>query len=56
MKQITEKTKKAIHFKVIRAETFIKQNGRWHFVLGQGTNFITQAEFDDDTKKHLAKR
>ena len=44
-----------VHFKVIRAETFIKQNGKWYFVLGQGTNFMTQAEFDEYTKAHLVK-
>ena len=36
-----------VHFKVIRAETFIKQNGKWYFVLGQGTNFMTQEKFDE---------
>lgn len=35
-----------VHFKVIRAETFIKQNGKWYFVLGQGTNYMTQEEFE----------
>lgn len=42
-----------VHFKVIRAETFIKQNGKWYFVLGQGTNYMTQAEFDEYTKLHM---
>ncbi|MBC7523355.1 MAG: hypothetical protein H7239_02810 [Flavobacterium sp.] len=31
-----------VYFKVIRAETYIKQKGKWYFVLGQGTNFMTQ--------------
>ena len=41
-----------VHFKVIRAETFIKQNGKWYFVLGQGTNFMTQEEFDEYRRLH----
>ena len=44
-----------VHFKVIRAETFIKQNGKWYFVLGQGTNFMTQEEFDEYRKLHTIK-
>lgn len=44
-----------VHFKVIRAETFIKQNGKWYFVLGQGTNFMTQAEFDEYRRIHTIK-
>lgn len=44
-----------VHFKVIRAETFIKQNGKWYFVLGQGTNFMTQVEFDEYRKLHTIK-
>ena len=41
-----------VHFKVIRAETFIKQKGKWYFVLGQGTNFMTQEEFDAYRRLH----
>ena len=41
-----------VHFKVIRAETFIKQNGKWYFVLGQGTNFMTQGQFDEYRRLH----
>lgn len=44
-----------LHFKVIRAETYIKQKGKWYFVLGQGTNFMTQAEFDEYKKEHTTK-
>ena len=44
-----------VHFKVIRAETFIKQKGKWYFVLGQGTNFMTQAEFDEYRRLHTLK-
>ncbi len=43
-----------VHFKVIRAETFIKQNGKWYLVLGQGTNSMTQQEFNDYRKKHTS--
>ena len=41
-----------VHFKVIRAETFIKQKGKWYFVLGQGTNVMTQEEFDEYRRIH----
>jgi len=44
-----------VHFKVIRAETFIKQNGKWYFVLGQGTNFMTQEEFNEYRNLHSTK-
>lgn len=44
-----------VHFKVIRAETFIKQKGKWYFVLGQGTNFMTQEEFDKYRNLHTSK-
>ena len=44
-----------VHFKVIRAETFIKQKGNWYFVLGQGTNFMTQEEFDEYRNLHTTK-
>ena len=45
-----------LHFKVIRAETYIKDNGKWYYVLGQGTNFMTQEEFNDYKKAHTTKR
>lgn len=45
-----------LHFKVIRAETYIKENGKWYYVLGQGTNFMTQEEFDDYKKAHTTKK
>jgi hypothetical protein len=41
-----------LHFKVIRAETYIKKDGRWYYVLGQGTNFMTQEEFNAYKKQH----
>ena len=44
-----------VHFKVIRAETFIKQKGKWYLVLGQGTNFMTQDEFDEYRRLHTIK-
>lgn len=44
-----------LHFKVIRAETYIKDNGKWYFVLGQGTNFMTQEEFNEYKKEHTTK-
>ena len=44
-----------VHFKVIRAETYIKQKGRWYYVLGQGTNFMTQEEFDKYKKDNIIK-
>ena len=44
-----------LHFKVIRAETYIKQNDKWYFVLGQGTNFMTQEEFNEYKKAHTTK-
>ena len=44
-----------VHFKVIRAETFIKQKGKWYLVLGQGTNFMTQEEFDEYRRLHTIK-
>ena len=44
-----------LHFKVIRAETYIKDKGKWYFVLGQGTNFMTQEEFNVYNKEHTTK-
>ena len=44
-----------LHFKVIRAETYIKDNGKWYFVLCKGTNFLTQEEFDQYKKAHTTK-
>ncbi|MBN8643078.1 MAG: hypothetical protein J0L86_14795 [Flavobacteriales bacterium] len=44
-----------LHFKVIRSETYIKDNGKWYFVLGQGTNFMTQEEFNEYKKAHTTK-
>jgi hypothetical protein len=44
-----------VHFKVIRAETFIKQKGKWYLVLGQGTNVMTAKEFDAYRNLHTTK-
>ena len=44
-----------LHFKVIRAETYIKDNGKWYYVLGQGTNFMTQEEFNEYKRDHTTK-
>jgi hypothetical protein len=45
-----------LHFKVIRAETYIKDHGKWYYVLGQGTNFMTQEEFNEYKKAHTTKK
>lgn len=45
-----------LHIKVIRAETYIKDNGKWYYVLGQGTNFMTQEEFDEYKRTHTTKK
>lgn len=45
-----------LHFKVIRAETYIKDHGKWYYVLGQGTNFMTQEEFNAYKKEHTTKK
>ncbi len=52
---IFDSPKGDVHFKVIRAETYIKQKGKWYFVLGQGTNFMTQEEFDEYRRQHTTK-
>lgn len=44
-----------LHFKVIRSETYIKDHGKWYYVLGQGTNFMTQEEFNEYKKAHTTK-
>jgi hypothetical protein len=36
---------------VIRTETYIKQNGKWHFVAGQGTKLATKEELEEMGKK-----
>ncbi|MEO7044074.1 MAG: DUF4440 domain-containing protein [Ferruginibacter sp.] len=36
---------------VIRTETYIKQNGKWYFVAGQGTRLATKEELETMGKK-----
>ena len=36
---------------VIRTETYIKQNGKWYFVAGQGTKLATKEELETMGKK-----
>ena len=36
---------------VIRTETYIKQNGKWYFVAGQGTKLATKEELEVIGKK-----
>jgi hypothetical protein len=36
---------------VIRTETYIKQNGKWYFVSGQGTKLLTKEEMEGMRKK-----
>lgn len=36
---------------VIRTETYIKQNGKWYFVSGQGTKLATKEELEGMGKK-----
>jgi hypothetical protein len=36
---------------VIRTETYIKQNGKWYFVAGQGTKLATKEELEGIGKK-----
>ena len=37
---------------VYRTETYIKQNGKWYFVSGQGTKLLTKEEMEEMRKKH----
>jgi hypothetical protein len=45
-----------LYFKVIRAETYIKDHGKWYYVLGQGTNFLTDEEFNEYKRTHTTKK
>jgi len=40
-------TKGDFAIKVARTETYIKHDGRWYFVSGQGTRVLTREEYDD---------
>lgn len=44
-----------VHFKVTRAETFIKQKGKWYLMMGQGTNVMSQQEFNIYRNLHTIK-
>lgn len=44
-----------ISYKVIRADTYIKQDGKWFYVMGQGTNYQTDEEMAEDMSRHLMK-
>ncbi|MBW3130685.1 hypothetical protein [Hymenobacter profundi] len=37
--------------KVVRTETYIKQNGKWYFVAGQGTRVLSKEEYDEHMKQ-----
>ena len=40
---------------VIRTETYIKQNGKWYFVVGQGTRLMSKEEMEETMKKGMKK-
>lgn len=44
-----------LSYKVIRADTYIKQDGKWFYVMGQGTNYQTDEEMAEDINRHLVK-
>ncbi|OUJ74007.1 hypothetical protein [Hymenobacter crusticola] len=44
-------TKGDFPIKVVRTETYIKQNGKWYFVAGQGTRVLSKEEYDEHMKK-----
>jgi hypothetical protein len=42
---VTSPTKGDFALRVIRTETYIKTNGKWHLVYGQGTKWLNEEEF-----------
>lgn len=42
---VTSPTKGDFALRVIRTETYIKTNGKWHLVYGQGTKWLNDEEF-----------
>lgn len=44
-------TKGDFPIRVARTETYIKQNGTWYFVAGQGTRILAKAEYDEHMKR-----
>lgn len=43
-------TKGDFPIRVVRTETYIKQNGQWYFVAGQGTRVLSKKEYDEHMK------
>jgi hypothetical protein len=43
-------TKGDFPIKVVRTETYIKINGKWYFVAGQGTRVLSKDEYDEHMK------
>ena len=43
-------TKGDFPIRVVRTETYIKQNGKWYFVAGQGTRVLSKDEYDEHMK------
>ncbi|WP_139924685.1 nuclear transport factor 2 family protein [Hymenobacter sp. DG01] len=43
-------TKGDFPLRVVRTETYIKQNGKWYFVAGQGTRVLSKEEYDEHMK------
>ncbi|MFT4205063.1 MAG: hypothetical protein QM610_14255 [Chitinophagaceae bacterium] len=43
-------TKGDFPIRVVRTETYIKQNGKWYFVSGQGTRVLSKEEYDEHMK------
>ncbi len=43
-------TKGDFPIKVVRTETYIKRNGKWYFVAGQGTRVLSKDEYDEHMK------
>ena len=44
-----------LYITVIRTEIYIKQNGKWYFVSGQGTGKMSEAEQEEMVKKKMKK-
>ncbi len=44
-----------INMKVVRMECYIKINGKWYFVQGQGTRLLSKEEIEEMTKKMINK-
>lgn len=44
-------TKGDFPIRVVRTETYIKHNGTWYFVAGQGTRVLSKEEYDAHMKR-----